>query len=92
MKEYKYTDDSWVDGSEDCPCCSGLTFECYNAVEWSQNGSASDIHELLSQIILDDIVEGEVELLPYFNPYESFTLQELLDVMKRRGLEAVEVL
>lgn len=90
MKQYKYTDDSWVDGSEDCPCCSGMVFECYNAVGWNQNGSASDMHELYSQIILDDIVDGEVEDLPCFNPYESFTLQDLLDVMKRRGLEAVE--
>ena len=23
---YKYTDDSWIDGSDDCPCCSGLEF------------------------------------------------------------------
>lgn len=91
MKEYKYTDDSWVDGDEDCPCCSGMTFECYNAVGWSQNGSASDIHELLSQIILHDIIDGDVELLPDFNPYESFTLQELLEVMARRNLKAVEV-
>ena len=28
---YQYTNDSWVDGDEECSCCSGLTFEAYNA-------------------------------------------------------------
>ena len=90
MKVYEYTDDSWVDGSEDCPCCSGITFECYNAVGWSQNGSATSMHDLYSQIILCDIVDGDMEQIPCYNPYESFTLQELMDVMKRRELVAVE--
>ena len=91
MKEYQYTDDTWVDGSEDCPCCSGLTFECYNAVGWSQNGSASNLHELLSQIILAETVDEDYDPLPCFNPYEHFTLQELLDVMGRLNIKAVEV-
>ena len=91
MKVYEYTDDSWYDGHEDCPCCSGMWFECYNAVGWNQNGSACDIHELYSQIILNDIVEGETEYLPCFNPYESFTLQELKEVLKRRGIVVREL-
>ena len=27
--KYYFSDDTWVDGDEDCPCCSGLTFEAY---------------------------------------------------------------
>ena len=92
MKVYKYTDDSWYDGSEDCPCCSGLLFECYNAVGWNQNGSALDMFDLYSQILLDDIVEGEVQSLPDFNPYEGFTLEELMNVCKRKGITLEEVL
>ena len=55
---YKVSDDSWIDGHEDCPCCSGLTFECYNAVGWEQNGSATDKGQLYRDILLYYLTGG----------------------------------
>lgn len=55
---YKVSDDSWLDGHEDCPCCSGLKFECYNAVNWNQNGSACSKEQLYRDILLEHLTEG----------------------------------
>ena len=85
---YKYTDDSWFDGSEDCPCCSGLEFECYNAVGWEQNGSATSMWNLYVDVIVAhkakeyevsaDRLDGDAYYL-----YEGFTLEELATLCDR---------
>ena len=98
---YKYSDDSWIDGSEDCPCCSGLEFECYNAIGWEQNGSATNMWNLYVDVIVAhkakkygvnvDCFDGTVYYGYYL--YEGFTLQELMTLCERLGivLERVEV-
>lgn len=90
-KIYKYTDDTWVDGSDDCSCCSGLTFECYNAVDWTQNGSADTIHQLYSDVLLDYTFDGDIKMFPDGNPYTYLTLQELKDICDRQGIVLEEV-
>lgn len=94
---YKYTDDSWIDGSDDCPCCSGLEFECYNAIGWEQNGSATSLWNLYVDVIVAhkameygvgvDLLDDNAYYL-----YEGFTLQELMTLCDRLGivLERVE--
>ena len=52
-KIYQYIDDSWIDGYEYCPCCRGLEFEAYTAVNWDQNGSATSMFDLYIQVICD---------------------------------------
>lgn len=93
---YKYTDDSWVDGDEECPCCSGLTFEAYNAVGWDQNGSATDLWNLYVDVIVahkantcydDYLALGEFA----YELYEGFTLQELMNLCDRLGIVLEEV-
>ena len=94
---YQYTNDSWVDGDEDCPCCSGLTFEAYNAIGWDQNGSATSLWNLYVDVIVahkasengsdyNEIAEFAYEL------YEGFTLQELMNLCDRLGIVLEEVL
>lgn len=94
---YKYTDDSWFDGSDDCPCCSGLEFECYNATDWEQNGSATSLWNLYVDVIVAhkaDEYGVSVDLLDdnAYYLYEGFTLQELITLCERLGivLERVE--
>ena len=93
---YQYTNDSWVDGDEYCPCCSGLTFEAYNAWEWDQNGSATSLWNLYVDVIVahkasengsdyNEIAEFAYEL------YEGFTLQELMNLCDRLGIVLEEV-
>ena len=93
MTTYKYTDDGWYDGSEDCPCCSGLYFECYNSVGWVQNGSASSLHELYSQVLLDYLKDDGCDdhLYLAFNPYKYFTLEELKNCLDNLGVVLKEV-
>lgn len=88
---YKYTDDSWVDGSDDCHCCSGLEFECYNAIDWEQNGSATSLWNLYVDVIVAhkameygvgvDLLDDNAYYL-----YEGFTLQELMTLCERLGI------
>lgn len=93
-RKYIFTDDSWVDGSEDCPCCSGLPFECYNLesypeyVESPINHSLSSEHEVFGSVLLMECDVGYVE---GGNPYDAFTLQELIYATDRCGVE-VEIL
>lgn len=93
-RKYTFTDDSWVDGYEDCPCCSGLTFECYNLesypeyVESPINHSVSSEHELFGSVLL---MECGVDYVEGGNPYDAFTLQELKDAVKRCNV-GVEIL
>lgn len=95
---YQYTDDSWVDGDPDCPCCSGLTFEAYNSVGWEQNGSATSLWNLYVDALvyhmseeLDESIYNIGEFAYDF--YEMFTLEEIIDLCDRRGiiLEKVEL-
>lgn len=88
---YKYSDDSWIDGREDCPCCSGLEFECYNAIGWEQNGSATSLWDLYVDVIVAhkameygvgvDLLDDNAYYL-----YEGFTLQELMTLCDRLGI------
>ena len=93
---YKYTDDSWVDGHEDCPCCSGLEFESYNAVGWDQNGSATGLWELYVDVLVEhkakeyDTNISDVGVWSY-ELYEGFTLQELKDLCERLDIVLEEV-
>jgi len=93
---YKYTDDTWVDGDEDCPCCSGLEFESYNAVGWSQNGSATSLFNLHIDALVaykaEEFDEDYLELNNWaYIFYEGFTLQELKDCCARLGIVLEEV-
>lgn len=84
-KVYQYTKDTWWDGD--------YMFECYNAVGWCQNGSATSFHELFSNVLWLDINrEYEYDETMPFNPYVDFSEQELLKVLERRGiiLEQIE--
>jgi len=96
-RKYTFKDDSWVDGSEDCPCCSGLTFECYNLIDCPDevesivhyhSASATSEHDMLSSVLM---MESDVEYVVGGNPYEHLTLQELKDVLSRLNVE-VEIL
>ena len=93
---YKYTDDSWIDGHDDCPCCSGLEFEEYNAVGWDQNGSATNMFDLYIQVICDykekefEREKGYYEEVAW-DLYEGFTLQELKALCERLGIVVEEV-
>ncbi len=51
-KIFKFNNDSWVDGHEDCSCCSGLTFEAYNSIDFQTNGTCSSIEECYVQVYL----------------------------------------
>ena len=79
---YQYTRDTWWDGDYE--------FECYNAVGWYQNGSATSFHELISNALWIDMNNeykyygGEAML--DFNPYQDFSEKELLTVLHRRGI------
>lgn len=93
---YQYTDDSWVDGDEECPCCSGLTFEAYNAVGWDQNGSATDLWNLYVDVIVaqkaSENDEDYLDLAEFaYELYEGFTLQELMNLCDRLGIVLEEV-
>lgn len=88
---YQYTDDSWIDGSDDCPCCSGLEFECYNAIDWEQNGSATSLWNLYVDVIVAHKAKEygvNVDLLDdnAYYLYEGFTLQELMTLCDRLGI------
>lgn len=92
-RKYVYADDSWYDGSDDCPCCSGLGFECYNLTTYPEHvkgiahhytGSVSSDHELLRNVLM---MECGVEYVAGGNPYDKFTLQELKDAVERCGVE-----
>ena len=85
---YKVSDDSWWDGSADCPCCSGLKFECYNAVDWYQNGSACSKEQLYKDILLHYVTGGECY---EDNPYENHYEEELVMFMDRFNIK-VEML
>ena len=62
----------------------GMKFECYNAVDWSQNGSALDKAQLYSDILLDYVNKtGQYE----DNPYEYHYEEELLLFMARFDIE-----
>jgi hypothetical protein len=99
---YKYTEDHWVDGHEDYPCCSGLEFEAYNAEGWWQNGSAGSLWDLYVDVIVHhkalSSIYDEQELLGYrmmlseasHELYEGFTLQELMDWCTRNDIELRE--
>lgn len=91
---YKYTDDSWIDGHEDCPCCSGFEFECYNAVGWDQNGSATDMWSLYVDVIaahkgkeynydVPDFYDFQSKM---YEAFEGFTLGELQTLCNRLGI------
>ena len=93
---YQYTNDSWVDGDEECPCCSGLVFEAYNAWGWDQNGTATSLWNLYVDVIVahkasengsdyNEIAEFAYEL------YEGFTLQELMNLCDRLEIVLEEV-
>ena len=93
---YKYTDDSWVDGHEDCPCCSGLEFECYNAVDWNQNGSSMSLFNLYVDAIVahkaEEYDEDYIEMSNWsYALYEGLTLQELKDLCERLDIVLEEV-
>lgn len=93
---YKYTDDSWIDGSPDCPCCSGIEFESYNAVGWNQNGSATSLFDLWVDAIVahkaEEYDEDYIEMSNWsYELYEGFTLQELKDLCERLGIVLEEV-
>ncbi|AKO61085.1 hypothetical protein AXI76_gp184 [Pseudoalteromonas phage H101] len=81
---YQVTDDSWWDGSEDCPCCSGLKFECYNAVDWYQNGSACSKEQLYKDVLFHYVTGGECY---EDNPYENHYEDELLMFMDRFNIK-----
>ena len=88
---YQYTDDSWVDGDEECPCCSGLTFEAYNAWGWDQNGSATSLWNLYVDVIVAHKASGNEsdynEITEFaYELYEGFTLQELMNLCDRLGI------
>lgn len=96
MKVYNYTDDSWWDGDEDCPCCSGLLFECYNAQGWSQNGSASSLWNLYVDAIVAHKAEESGDDYHHlaehsYYLYEGFTLEELATLCERLGIVLEEV-
>ena len=81
-KVYQYTKDTWWDGDYE--------FECYNAVGWYQNGSATSFYELACNVLLLDVNSeylcyGEDYLLDY-NPYEDFSEKEVLTALSRRGI------
>ena len=94
---YKYTIDSFVDGSDDCSCCSGLTFEWYDAVGWEQNGSATSLWELYVNVLAahkfdpDYYDEFDNYADHLFEAYEGFTLQELELLCERLGIVLEEV-
>lgn len=93
---YEYTDDSWVDGHEDCPCCSGLTFGAYNAVGWQQNGSASSLWCLYVDVLVHykskENNKCALELGEYaYLLYEDFTLQALKEVCNELGIIVREI-
>ena len=93
---YQYTDDSWVDGDEECPCCSGLTFEAYNAVGWDQNGSATSLWNLYVDVIVSHkastCYDDYLALAEFaYELYEGFTLQELMNLCDRLGIVLEEV-
>lgn len=89
---YYYTDDSWWDGHEDCPCCSGLLFETYNAQGWLQNGSASDRWGLYKDVLAAHKYdsEGDMEFWEWSDvisaAYEGLTLEELESLCERLGI------
>jgi hypothetical protein len=96
-RKYVYTDESWYDGSEDRPCCSGMLFECYNLESYPDYiepiahyyaASCLSEHEILSDVLM---MECGVEYVVGGNPYDAFTLQELKDVVNRLSVE-VEIL
>jgi hypothetical protein len=81
---YTVSDNSWVDGNDDCPCCSGLLFECYNSVGWYQNGSACSKEQLYRDILFDYVTGGECY---EDNPYEHHSEEELIKFMERFNIE-----
>lgn len=93
---YKYTDDTWIDGHEDCPCCSGLEFESYNAVDWNQNGSSTDLWGLYVDVLVahkaKEYDEDYIEMSNWsYALYDGFTLQELKDLCERLDIVLEEV-
>lgn len=93
---YRYTDDSWVDGDPNCPCCSGLFFEAYNSVDWSQNGSASDKWKLYVDVLVahkaKQFEEDYMEMGYWaYGLYEGLTLEELASLCERLGIVLEEV-
>ncbi len=93
---YRYTDDSWIDGHEDCSCCSGLLFETYNADGWPQNGSASDKWGLYVDVLVahkaKEFEEDYVEMGNWaYGLYEGLTLEELASLCERLGVVLEEV-
>ena len=92
---YQYTNDSWVDGDEECPCCR-LTFEAYNAIGWDQNGSSTSLWNLYVDVIVahkaSENSENYLNLAEFaYELYEGFTLQELMDLCDRFGIVLEEV-
>lgn len=81
---YKVADVSWWDGYEDCPCCSGMKFECYNAVDWNQNGSACSKEQLYRDILLDYVTGGECY---EDNPYHGYSEEGLIKLMESFNIE-----
>lgn len=95
---YYYTDDSWADGHEDCPCCSRLLFECYNAEGgWPQNGSATDKWGLYKDVLAAHKYDYEecVDFIEWSAiisaAYEGLTLEELESLCERLGVVLEEV-
>jgi hypothetical protein len=93
---YRYTDDSWVDGDPNCPCCSGLSFEAYNAEGWSHNGSATDLWGLYVDVLVAhkarEFEEDYMEMGYWaYCLYEGLTLEELASLCERLGIVLEEV-
>ena len=83
---YKVIDSSWIDGHEDCPCCSGLLFESYNAVGWEQNGSAVGMHDLYSQILYHYLTAGKIYSYED-DVYRCFELDTMREALDKLGIE-----
>ena len=94
---YKYTNDTWIDGDENCSWCSELEFECYNAVDWSQNGSAGSMWDLYVNVLAAHKHDPEYYGNFYdfasnaYVLYEGLTLGELQSLAVREGIVLEEV-
>lgn len=83
---YKYTDD----GYWDTVFGGTVPRECYNAVGWSQNGSAHSLEELYADVLWAHVCRAEgadIGEVPLHNPYYVVRLEEL-----QRILEAWDII
>jgi len=91
---YQYTDDSfWA--SNGCDCCEDTPVECYNAVGWSQNGSAHALEDLYADVLWSHICMAEgvdIMSIPLYNPFYVISLQELKRILKEWDIVVEEVI